>query len=72
MIRKETKTYLKDLYDSIKEIDKSILNFKIAMHNLDKLGHNMEDIERLLNSEQVEFYKLKTFTNDFIREKLKN
>lgn len=72
MLKSETKTYLKDLYDSIKEIDKSILNFKIAMHNLDKLGHNMEDIERLLNSEQVEFYKLKTFTNDFIREKLKN
>lgn len=72
MFKSETKTYLKDLYDSIKEIDKSILKFKIAMNNLDKLGYNMEEIEKLLNSEQVEFYKLKTLTNDFIKEKLKN
>ena len=72
MKKEETKTYLKDLYDSIKEIDKSILNFKIAMHNLDKLGYNMEEIEKLLDNEQIEFYKLKTKTNDFIKEKLKN
>ena len=72
MKKEETKTYLKDLYDSIKEIDKSILKFKIAMHNLDKLGYNMEEIEKLLDNEQIEFYKLKTKTNDFIKEKLKN
>ena len=72
MIRKETKTYLKDLYNNINIIDKSILDFKIAMHNLDKLGYNVEEIEKLLDNEQVEFYKLKTKTNDFIKEKLKN
>ena len=72
MLKEETKKYLEDLYDSIKEIDKSILNFKIAMHNLDKLGYNIEEIEKLLDNEQIEFYKLKTFTNDFIKEKLKN
>ena len=72
MLKEETKKYLKDLYDSIKEIDKSILNFKIAMHNLDKLGYNVEEIKKLLDNEQVEFYKLKTSTNDFIKEKLKN
>lgn len=72
MLKEETKKYLKDLYDSIKEIDKSILDFKIAMHNLDKLGYNIEKIEKLLDNEQIEFYKLKTFTNDFIKEKLKS
>ena len=72
MLKEETKKYLKDLYDSIKEIDKSILDFKIAMHNLDKLGYNIEEIEKLLNNEQIEYYKLKTKTNDFIKEKLKN
>lgn len=71
MIRKKTKTYLKDLYDNINIIDKSILDFKIAMHNLDKLGYNVEEVEKLLDNEQIEFYKLKTFTNDFIKEKLK-
>ena len=72
MFKSETKTYLKDLYDNINIIDKSILDFKIAMHNLDKLGYNVEEIEKLLDNEQVEFYKLKTKTNDFIKEKLKN
>lgn len=72
MLKEETKKYLKDLYDSIKEINKSILDFKIAMHNLDKLGYNVEEIKKLLDNEQVEFYKLKTKTNDFIKEKLKN
>ena len=72
MKKEETKKYLKDLYDSIKEVDKSILDFKIAMHNLDKLGYNIEEIEKLLDNEQIEFYKLKTKTNDFIKEKLKN
>lgn len=72
MLKEETKKYLKDLYDSIKEVDNSILKFKIAMHDLDKLGYNMEEIKKLLDNEQIEFYKLKTKTNDFIKEKLKN
>ena len=72
MLKEETKKYLKDLYDNINIIDKSILDFKIAMHNLDKLGYNVEEIEKLLDNEQIEFYKLKTSTNDFIKEKLKN
>ena len=72
MFKSETKKYLEDLYDNINIIDKSILDFKIAMHNLDKLGYNVEEIEKLLDNEQVEFYKLKTKTNDFIKEKLKN
>ena len=67
MFKSETKECLKDLYDSIKEIDKSILKFKIAMHDLYKLGYNMEEIERLLDNEQIECYKLKTKTNDFIK-----
>lgn len=72
MLKSETKEYLKELYNSIKEVDNSILKFKIALHNLDKLGYNIDNIEKLLDDEQVEFYKLKTGTNDFIKEKLKN
>ena len=72
MKKEETREYLRELYNNINIIDKSILNFKIAMHNLDKLGYNIEEIEKLLDNEQAEFYKLKTFTNDFIKEKLKN
>lgn len=71
MLKSETKEYLKELYDSIKEVDNSILKFKIALHNLDKLRHNIDSIKKLLDDEQVEFYKLKTGTNNFIKEKLK-
>lgn len=72
MIRKETKTYLEDLYDSINEMSSAMIKFKVALHDLDKLGHNVEEVEKLFDNEQVEFYKLKIFTNDFIKEKLKN
>lgn len=72
MLKEETREYLRDLYNNIKEVDNSILKFKIAMHNLDKLGYNIEEIEKLLDNEQIEFYKLKTLTNDFIKEKMKN
>ena len=72
MLKEETKKYLEELYNNINIIDKSILDFKIAMHNLDKLGYNIKEIEKLLDNEQIEFYKLRTFTNDFIKEKLKS
>ena len=72
MKKEETREYLRKLYNNINIIDKSILDFKIAMNNLDKLGYNVEEIEKLLDNEQIEFYKLKTKTNDFIKEKLKN
>ena len=72
MLKEETREYLRELYNNINIIDKSILDFKIAMHNLDKWGYNVEQIEKLLDNEQIEFYKLKTKTNDFIKEKLKN
>lgn len=67
MFKSETKEYLKDLYNSIKEIDKLILKFKVAIHNLDKLGYNVEEIESLLDNEQVEYYKLKAKTSDFVK-----
>ena len=71
MFKSETKECLKDLYDSIDEMSSAMIKFKVALHNLDKLGHNVEEVEKLLDNEQIEFYKLKTFTNDFIKEKLK-
>ena len=67
MFKSETKECLKDLYDSIDEMSSAMIKFKVALHNLDKLGHNVEEVEKLLDNEQIEFYKLKTFTNDFIK-----
>ena len=66
MKKEETREYLKDLYDSIKEINKSILDFKIAIHNLDKLGYNVEEIKKLLKeieNDITEWKNLQSLTN---------
>ena len=38
MFREELKAELKQNYDSIKNIDKEIINIKVAIHNMEKLG----------------------------------
>ena len=64
MFKKERINNFKTLVDSYKEIDKKIIDIKVAMHDLEKLSYN-EDIEFLGNLEKqlenmyVEFYKLK-------------
>lgn len=64
MFKKERINYFKTLVDSYKEIDKKIVDIKVAMHDLEKLSYN-EDIEFLeslakqLDNMNTEFYKLK-------------
>ena len=64
MFKKERINYFKMLVDSYKEIDKKIVDIKVAMHDLEKLSYN-EDIEFLdslakqLDNMNIEFYKLK-------------
>ena len=64
MFKKERIKNLKMLVDSYKEIDKKIVDIKVAMHDLEKLSYN-EDIEFLdslakqLDNMNIEFYKLK-------------
>ena len=64
MFKKERIDNFKTLVDSYKEIDKKIIDIKVAMHDLEKLSYN-EDIEFLeslakqLNNMNIEFYKLK-------------
>ena len=64
MFKKERINYFKMLVDSYKEIDKKIVDIKVAMHDLEKLSYN-EDIDFLkslakqLDNMNIEFYKLK-------------
>ena len=64
MFNKERINKFKTLVDSYKEIDKKIVNIKVAMHDLEKLSYNedidfLENLEKQLENMNIEFYKLK-------------
>ena len=48
MFREELKAELKQNYDSIKTINKEIINIKVAIHNLVKLGLDTKDFNKFL------------------------
>ena len=64
MFKKERIKNLKMLVDSYKEIDKKIVDIKVAMHDLEKLSYNedidfLESLAKQLDNMNKEFYKLK-------------
>ena len=64
MFKKERIKNLKMLVDSYKEIDKKIVDIKVAMHDLEKLSYNedtefLENLKKQLDTMNIEFYKLK-------------
>ncbi len=69
-MEKELKNELKNIFNNNQEIDKKIVEIKVAIHNLEKLGINTRDLEKQLDNVGIEFYKFKNNTKDFIKEKL--
>lgn len=64
MFKKERINNFKTLVDSYKEIDKKIVDIKVAMHDLEKLSYSedidfLENLEKQLENMNIEFYKLK-------------
>ena len=64
MFEKERINKFKTLVDSYKEIDRKIVEIKVAMHDLEKLSYNedtefLENLEKQLDNMNIEFYKLK-------------
>ena len=64
MFKKERINNFKILVDSYKEIDRKIVDIKVAMHDLDKIAYNedidfLENLEKQLDNMNIEFYKLK-------------
>ena len=64
MFKKERMNNYKMLVDSYKEIDKKIIDIKVAMHDLDKISYNedldfIKELEKQLEDMNIEFYKLK-------------
>lgn len=67
MFTNEIKEYKKDLYNSIKNIDSELVKIKVAIHNLEKLGYNVDNFNKLIDSNGITFYQLKNKINDFIK-----
>ena len=64
MFKKERMNNYKMLIDSYKEIDKKIIDIKVAIHDLDKIAYNedldfIKELEKQLEDMNIEFYKLK-------------
>ena len=64
MFKKERIKNLKMLVDSYKEIDKKIVDIKVAIHDLEKLSYSedidfLESLAKQLDNMNIEFYKLK-------------
>lgn len=59
MFSKELKNEFKKIFNSNKKIDEELVNIKIAIHNLEKLGLDTKNLEKLLDNVGIEFYKLK-------------
>ena len=72
MFKNEVKDELQTIFTSSKNIDNEIVNIKIAIHNLEKLGLDTKEFYKLLDNLGIEFKKLKDFNADFTKEKLKN
>ena len=67
MYKNEIKNNLETIYDSTKNIDSELVNIKIAIHNLEKLGVNTHDLEKQLDNIGIEFYKFKVENEDILK-----
>jgi hypothetical protein len=68
MFKTELKAELTAIYNSNKNIDKELVNIKVAIHNLEKLGCNTRDLEKMLDNIGIEFYKFKNENREIIKD----
>lgn len=59
MFKKEVRKEYQTIFNSTSKIDDELLNIKIAIHNLEKLGVNTHDLEKQLDNVDIDIYKFK-------------
>ena len=59
------------MYNSNKNIDKELVNIKVAIHNLEKLGCDTKDLEKTLDNIGAEFYKFKVENKDTLKKSIR-
>lgn len=66
MYKEQIKKELRDIIKNENEIDNCLVNIKVAIHTLEKLGIENEDLNKLLDNVGIEFYKFKSNINETI------
>ena len=59
MFEKELKSYEENIYTDIKELDRILIDIKVNIHNIEKLGKDTKDLEKQVDNIGIELYKLK-------------
>lgn len=67
MFKEEKKRYNQNIYNDIKEIDKLLIDIKINMHDLEKLGDYKRQLEKDMDFLGIDFYKLKNNFNEDLK-----
>ena len=67
MYKNEIKKELQAIYNSNKNIDNELVNIMVAIHNLEKLGCNTKDLEKMLDNIGIEFYKFKIENKEILK-----
>lgn len=67
MYKNEIKKELQAIYNSNKNMDNELVNIKVAIHNLEKLGYNTKDLEKALDNIGIEFYKFKGENKEILK-----
>lgn len=70
MFKNEVINNLKTINDSTKKIDNELVNIKIAIHDLEKLGLDTKDLQKILDNVGVEIYKFKEYSHNFTKKQL--
>lgn len=71
MFKNEIKNELRAIYECNEEIDEKMVEIKIALHNLEKLGIDTTELYKQLENVGIEFYKFKMKNANFTNETLK-
>lgn len=68
MFKTEIKDNLFTIWSKGKGINEELIEMKVALHTLEKLGCNVESLYKQLENVGIEFYKLKTEIDKSIKE----
>ena len=68
MFKKEIRRHNNIIYNDIKEIDKLLIDIKVNMHDLEKLGDYKRQLIKDMDFLGIDFYKLKVNFNDDLKK----
>ena len=68
MFKNEVARYNKNIYDDIMKIDKLLIDIRVNMHDLEKVGDYKRQLAKDMDFLGIYFYKLKVNFNEEIKK----